>query len=318
MTDPTRTLPARPAAGGLWLANLACMASMLIWAAGLPAADWLIDKLPPIPLTALRMALAALSLVPLWLILDRARGLTPALALRALWVGGLLGCGAVFLVVGQAMTDAVTVAIISASLPVAGIAIEMVADRRPLTLPLAAGLILSIAGALVAVGGRIGSLDIGLGAMACLVSVVTFALGSRLTVTGFPSLSPVGRTTITLAGAALTTGTIATVHAAMGGPVPDWSVLGRDEWAAMAIYSVGALGISQLLWILSIGRIGIGQASLHINAAPFYVMVFMLALGGGWDWRQTIGACIVALGVMVAQRIIPLTLPRPARIPPQP
>jgi hypothetical protein len=27
----------------------------------------------------------------------------------------------------------------------------------------------------------------------------------------------------------------------------------------------------------------------------------MLAMGGGWSWRQALGAAIVALGVIVAQ-----------------
>ena len=50
----------------LLAANLMCMASMFIWAAGLPAAEPLIAKLPPLSLTAARMTLAALSMLPLW------------------------------------------------------------------------------------------------------------------------------------------------------------------------------------------------------------------------------------------------------------
>ena len=46
----------------LLAANLICSASMLIWAAGLPAADHLIPLLPPEQLTALRMALTAAAL----------------------------------------------------------------------------------------------------------------------------------------------------------------------------------------------------------------------------------------------------------------
>lgn len=304
MTDTLHLTP-RPV-GGLLAANLFCMASMLIWAAGLPAAELLIDPIPAIPLTAMRIGFAALALLPLWLLVEGRRGLTGVDFVRALWVGGLLGTGAVFLVIGQALTDPVTVAVISAGLPVVGITIEMVADRRPLTWALTLGLGLSVIGALVALGGGFGAVNIGMGALACLVSVVTFALASRLTVTAFPGHTPLGRTAITLTGAAVVTGVIALAHAGMGGATPDWDALGQTEWVAMAIYSVGALGLSQLLWILSVGRIGIGQASLHINAAPFYVMLFTILMGGLWDWRQTIGAVIVALGVMVAQGLIRL------------
>ncbi|THD84423.1 DMT family transporter [Aliigemmobacter aestuarii] len=309
----TQSTPASPLpAGGLLAANLFCMASMLIWAAGLPAAEWLIDVVAPVPLTAMRMSLAALSLLPLWLMLEGPGALRSVVWGRALWVGATLGGGAIFLVIGQAMTDPVTVAVISAGLPVVGIAIELIADRRPLTVALILGVVLSLAGALVALGRGIGGLDIGLGAAACLVSVVTFALASRLTVTSFPGLSPLGRTSVTLTGAAIATTATALAHAGLTGAGPDWRALGAAEWSALAVYSVGALGLSQLLWILSVGRIGIGQASLHINAAPFYVMIFTVMLGGAWQWTQVLGAAIVALGVMVAQGLIPL---RPSAAP---
>ena len=302
MTAPAPTAPLP--SGGLLMANLFCMASMLIWAAGLPAAEWLIDPIPPLPLTALRMALAAAALVPLWLWLEGWPRMTRPDWARAMGVGAVLGFGAVFLVIGQAMTDPVTVAVISAGLPVVSIGIEMVADRRPLTAALVIGVGLSVLGALVALGGGLGAVDVGLGAAAALVSVVTFALASRLTVTAFPALTPLGRTSVTLTGAALATGAVALAHAALGATPPDWAALGPTEMGAMIVYSVGALGLSQLLWILSVGRIGIGQASLHINATPFYVMLFTLAAGGIWQWTQVIGAAIVALGVMVAQGLI--------------
>ena len=57
------TSSARPATS-LLNANLICMFSMLIWAAGLPAADFLIPLLAPEQLNALRMLLAAGTLVP--------------------------------------------------------------------------------------------------------------------------------------------------------------------------------------------------------------------------------------------------------------
>ena len=42
----------------LLIANLICTASMVIWAAGLPAADYLIPLLAADQLTAMRMGLA--------------------------------------------------------------------------------------------------------------------------------------------------------------------------------------------------------------------------------------------------------------------
>ena len=49
--------------------------------------------------------------------------------------------------------------------------------------------------------------------------------------------------------------------------------------AALAVFALGSLALSQILWIISVGRLGIGLASLHINAVPFYVMLILFALG---------------------------------------
>ncbi len=125
-----------PAVPGLLAANLVCMASMLIWAAGLPAADHLIPLMVHEQLNALRMGLAGLSVLIAWAVLE---GLRPVLRVnwwKGIAVGSLIGLGAWFLILGQARGGAVTAAVISATLPVVGIALEVLFDGRRLTLAL--------------------------------------------------------------------------------------------------------------------------------------------------------------------------------------
>jgi len=275
---------------------------MLIWAAGLPAADHLIPLLPPEHLTALRMTITALALVPIWVALEGPRVLATAGWLRGAMVGALIGLGAWFLVMGQAIGGAVTAAVISATMPLVGMTIEVIWDGRRMTRALAIGLGLSLAGGMLALDWGAGRPALGLGAVLCFASVITFTLGSRLTVTAFPQHSPLGRTAVTLTGAAITSSLVALAMVVFGRlPLPDLAPWGAGEWGAMAIYSVGAMAISQVLWILSVGRLGIGMASLHINAAPFYVMAILAALGGPWIWGQVVAALLVAAGVIIAQ-----------------
>ncbi|MDP3960121.1 MAG: EamA family transporter [Pseudorhodobacter sp.] len=303
------TAPALPARRGPLAANLICMASMLVWAVGLPAADVLIAVLPPLPITALRLALAAAVLLPLWLLADGWTALRGAPWWRGIGVGGIgFGFGAYLLIVAQARTDAVTVAVIVASMPVVGIALECLLDGRRLTLALIAGLGLSLAGGLLAYGARIGGFGLGLGALAAFGSVLAFTWGSRAAVTAFPDLTAIGRTTITLAGAAIVTLAAVLVASTLGVPAPNWAAVGPREIGALVLYAVTGLALSQVLWILSVGHLGIGLASLHINAAPFYVMAILYALGGPWNGAQALGAAIVGVGVLIAQ--LP---PRPAR-----
>lgn len=291
---------------GLVAANLICMFSMLIWATGLPAADHLIPLLPAEQLTSLRMALAAGALLPIWLGLEGFAPLTRVNWLKGIAVGSLIGMGAWFLIQGQARSGAVVAAVISATLPVVGIALEMAFDGRKLTLALILGLLLSLIGGSMALDFSHGGMSLGLGALLCFASVLSFTIGSRLTVTAFPDQTPIGRTAITLTGATITTFALTLVQCFWGTPAPDFTGWGGTEIAAILLFSVGSLGLSQVAWIMSVERLGIGLSALHINAAPFYVMLILFALGAPWDWVQAGAAALVGLGVLIAQGLLPL------------
>lgn len=294
------------------VANLMCMMSMLVWAVGLPAADLLIGPVPPLQLTAARMTMAAACLLPVWWWLEGGTALQGANWGRGVWIGGItMGLGAFMLVMGQGMTDSVTVAVISAAMPVIGIGIEVLLDGKKITASLVVGTLLSLGGGLMALGGVSSGAGLGLGALLCFGAVLLFTVGSRLTVTAFAQLSALGRTTVTLTGAALATAVAAAVSLLLGAAGPNWAVLGLKELGALALFSIGGLAISQMLWIASIGSMGIALAALHINATPFYVMIILFAMGGQWRWSQALAAAIVGLGVLVAQGIIPLRRPQP-------
>ncbi len=286
----------------LLTAHLVCMLSMVIWAAGLPANAVLLPILPPLALAAIRLAMAALALLPFWIWREGAGVLRRANWLLGAAVGSLIGIASVLVVLSQSKTDAVTVAVISAALPVVGLTVEIALDGRRLTAALVLGIGLALIGGVVALGPQIGGVSFGLGALICLVSTLFYTLGSRMTVTSFPDLTPLGRTTVTLGGAAVGIVIVALICQTTGlSAAPDLTLMGPREWAAMVIFSVGSLAISQVLWIMSVERLGIGMAALHINATPFYVMLIALVFGGGWSWWQVGGAALVACGVIVAQ-----------------
>jgi drug/metabolite transporter (DMT)-like permease len=119
-------------------------------------------------------------------------------------------------------------------------------------------------------------------------------------------LSPLGRTAITVAGAGISMSVLAVLYASFGGPAVQWASIGAGEVAALVAASIGSIALSQTLWIVSVGLLGIGIASLHMNAVPFYVMLITFALGGSWNWAQAIGAAIVVAGVAVAQGFVRL------------
>ena len=305
---------APPHQSSLLQANLICMGSMLIWAAGLPAADRLIPLLPPEQLNALRMMLAGGFLVVLWAAVEGLGPLRRANWLKGIAVGSMIGLGAWFLIKGQTIGGAVTAAVISSTLPLVGITLEVVLDGRKVSLALLLGLALSLVGGVLALdlgaGGAAGGASMLWGALLCFGSVVTFAIGSRLTVTAFPDQTPIGRTAVTLFGAAVAALLVAGGQIATGTALPSFAAWGPKDIGAILLFSIGALGISQVMWIMSVERLGIGLSALHINAAPFYVMLILFALGAAWNWPQAFAAALVGLGVLFAQGIIPLPFGR--------
>jgi len=67
------------------------------------------------------------------------------------------------------------------------------------------------------------------------------------------------------------------------------------------IYAFLGLAFSQIFWIKAVEDVGIGIASFHLNAAPFYVMIIVFALGSDWNWMQALGAAILTVGTLLAQ-----------------
>ena len=293
------------ARGSLVASNLICLASMVIWAAGLPAADLIIPHMPPIALTACRALLATAVLLPIWWVIEGGRTVLAANWIKGAWVGFVtLGLASFFVIIALQYNDPVTVAIVSAIMPVIGIVLEWALDHRPFTRALAIGLVLSVAGGLVAVNGAEGEVSFGIGVLAALASVTLYTWGSRETVKAFPDLTPLGRSTITIAGGAIVATIAALADGVLRGQWPDWAAIGWTEFGGLAAFSIGSMAIAQLLWIVSVGRIGIGAASMHMNAVPFYVMLMVFVMGGAWNWWQTLGAAIVVTGAAIAQGLI--------------
>ena len=302
MTETLHTPAVRAMTG-----NIYGIISMVVWAAGFPAADALLDSWDPLALVTGRFCMALAVLLPVWILLDGAHAVV-----RARWGWGLLsgamafGGGAWLMVLAQSLTDPVTVAIIAASSPIAASLIEWVATRKALKRSFILGLVASVTGGIVATGGSVPSgenaANLFAGVGCAVASCTLFAWGSYVAVRDFAGLSAIGRTTMTLAGGMILTALCFVTANAAGLAAAPEDILNTRTLGLLAVYGVGGMAVSQYFWIASVDRLGIGLASFHINVAPFYVMLILIGLGGVWSWPQAIGAAIVGLGVVVAQR----------------
>ena len=287
--------------------NMYCIISMMVWAAGFPAAQVLLDTWDPLALVTGRFCIALAVLLPLWLLLDG-----PTAVRRARWGWGLLsgaiafGVGCWLMIIAQSLTDPVTVAIIAASSPIAASVIEWAAERKALTRRFVVGLAASVIGGIVATQGSnaVGGTPahLGAGVICAVASCTLFSWGSYVAVRDFTGLSALGRTTLPLAGGLCFTAACFVIARALGLAAGPARLFDAQTIGLLAVYGIGGMAISQFFWIASVQRLGIGLAAFHVNVAPFYVMLILIGLGGVWSWPQAIGAAIVALGVVVAQR----------------
>ncbi len=299
--DPANRFPGAPNRGNPTLSgNLLAVGAMVLWAAGFPAAEALLDVWHPITLMLLRLGMAMAVLVPLWILFEGPLAVLHARWGRGIWIGMLgFGSGTNLLLFAQWYTDPVTVALIAAATPICATIIEVFAGARRLSARFVAGLGASVLGGGIAVGGAF-SPDVGWGILMAVAAGFFFTWASHAAVRDFPDMSAMGRSTITFAGAGVFT---AMIFAAMSwaGEVAIPQVITPKEWGLLAVYAVAAMALSQILFIASVARLGIALSSFHINIAPFYVMLIMIALGGAWDWRAAIGAAIVGIGVLLSQ-----------------
>jgi drug/metabolite transporter (DMT)-like permease len=281
--------------------NALAAVSMMLFAAGFPAADMLLRDWSPIFLIAIRLAMALALLLPLWWVLDGSAALRKARWGRAIWVGGLgFGTATYLLLLAQWFTDPVTVALFATTAPICATLVEVLSKQRQLTRSFVLGLIVSIIGGVVATGGTL-SAELGWGVGMTVIAGFGFSWASNQAVRDFPDLSAVGRSTITFVGAGLFAVAALIVSYLAGLDVMPSTQISASQWGYLSIYAVAAMALSQILFISSVGKIGVALTTFHINLVPFYVMIILLSLGGDWNWIKAAGAGIVCLGVILSQ-----------------
>lgn len=280
--------------------NGLAVASMLTWAAGFPAAEVLLQSWPPVALFAARLVLAVVFLVPVWLLIDGSSRVLRARWGHALLVGGTLGAGMFLIIVAQKLTDPVTVAIIASCAPLFATLLELATGARRLRWNFAVGLVVSIVGGLIATSA-VAPAQLGLGAGCAILSTGLFCWASMATARDFPDLSQTGRSTITLVGGLIVAAFLFFAAGQAGMDILPSAPIDVQQMGMLVIYALVSLGLSQVLFIASVGKLGVALASFHINIAPFYVMLIMLVLGEEWNWTRALGASIVAVAVVLAQ-----------------
>jgi drug/metabolite transporter (DMT)-like permease len=288
---------------GSFFANANCFAAMLLWATGFVALEYLLDDWGVLSLSSLRLVVSVVFLVLWWGWTEGWAKVFGASWRKGLIIGGFgWGVGSVLLLMGQKLSDPVTVTIVVAMMPIAGAATEIVFDNRRLSRRLIVGLILAVFGGYLATGAQLTQGNFGFGVALCLGAILLFAWVTRATTRQLETLSRTGQTAVTLCGGMLVTLAWYGISIVAGFGETHIGTIDTGDWLPLLIFLLPSSGIAQLLWIHGAGKLGVLLASFHMNAVPFYVMVILVSLSlGQWHWLQAGAVALVALGVLVSQ-----------------
>ena len=288
---------------GVLKSNFICVFSIIFYAMGFPAAEYLLDDWDVVSIIAARNIFAFILIFFTWIIFEGFHEVKVAKWNKGFWIGAIgFGIGSFFILMLQSITSPVIAVLMIATMPVAAVCLEIFLDGRKLTRWFLFGIVLVLIGGFIASGANFKNDSIGLASFLGITGVVLFAWGSRATVKNLSGMSLLGKAAVTtsgMLGSAFFVYFICSIFFEITKTPPQITL---EHLGLLIIYSCLAIGISHILWIKSVAQLGIGLASFHLNAAPFYVMLILFLIGGSWIWNQTIGAIIVIIGVILAQK----------------
>ncbi|MDA7440930.1 DMT family transporter [Candidatus Pseudothioglobus singularis] len=288
---------------GVLKSNFICVLSIIFYAMGFPAAEYLLDDWDVVSIIAARNTSAFVLIFFIWILYEGFQEVRVAKWIKGFWIGAIgFGIGSFFVLLLQSLTTPVIAALMVATMPVAAVTLEIFLDGRKMTKWFLFGVVLVLIGGFIASGANLKSDNIGFASFLGITGVGLFAWGSRATVKNLPGMSLLGQVAVTTSGMVGSAILVYFISRIFFDISESPSQITYEHLGLLLIYACLAIGISQILWLKSVAHLGIGLSSFHLNAAPFYVMLMLFLLGKNWVWHQALGAVIVIIGVIIAQR----------------
>ena len=283
--------------------NFICVFAILLFAMGFPAAEYLLDDWDVVSVITARNVFSFILIFLIWLSIEGIQKVKSAKWFKGFVIGvSGFGIGAFLILYLQSLTTPVIAALAVATMPVFAVLLEMLLDGRKMTFWFFFGVVLVLWGGYIASGASLIENNIGFAILIGFLGVALFAWGSRATVKSLPGMTTLGQVAVTSFGMAGLSIVLYFIGTTFMDLTISASSITLKHFGLVLIYAWLGLGISQILWIKAVSQLGIGIASFHLNAVPFYVMFMLFLLGDQWVWHQAIGALIVITGVIMAQQ----------------
>jgi drug/metabolite transporter (DMT)-like permease len=294
--SPLPRFPSRRLSG-----DVAMLVVCLIWGLNFSITKLALERIPPLPFTAIRFVAASLLL---WLVLRLVEGPAklPSGALKTLILLGILGntCYQLTFTLGLARTAATNSALILSTLPTVVAVFAGALGLERITPRMWFGIALGTLGVVLVIATRGVGFEAGtlVGDLLTVVAVFCWAgytVGLRRVPAG---VSPLRVTTITTVA-----GTPVLLLAGVPGMLGlDWRAVDLKSWLALAYAAVLSLVVAYLLWNRSVKAVGGTRTAIYMCVTP------LVAAGGAWlllgeqlHPLQAVGAVFIVAGVLLTR-----------------
>ena len=247
---------------------------------GFPAAEYLLDDWDVVSVITARNVFSFILIFLIWLSIEGVQKVKSAKWFKGFVIGvSGFGIGAFLILYLQSLTTPVIAALAVATMPVFAVLLEMLLDGRKMTFWFFFGVVLVLWGGYIASGASLIENNIGFAILIGFLGVALFAWGSRATVKSLPGMTTLGQVAVTSFGMAGLSIVLYFIGTTFMDLTISASSITLKHLGLVLIYAWLGLGISQILWIKAVSQLGIGIASFHLNAVPFYVMFMLFLLG---------------------------------------
>jgi drug/metabolite transporter (DMT)-like permease len=280
------------------------MFGTVIWALNYSVAKYAIGGLEPLVFNALRYIVAAGTMgVGLWLLKSPWTRVAPADRLSLIRVGLVANvlCQIAF-VTGLSMTSAGNAAVLFATAPLWTLVINAKRTHEPIGFRMWEGILLSLVGVAMIIGGSSGKMTLGgpgmVGDVTCLGSAVLWGLSTNLQKPLLGRYSPMQLTLIMMAVGAAGLAIAALPSAA----TMDWAGPGWGHFAGAIGSGVFSLAVGNVFWSRGIQQLGPARTGAFGNLVPVIALCLSaLLLSEQIGPLQLAGAAVTIAGVWLAR-----------------
>ena len=119
---------------GVLKSNFICVLSIIFYAMGFPAAEYLLDDWDVVSIIAARNLSAFVLIFFIWILYEGFQEVRVAKWIKGFWIGAIgFGIGSFFVLLLQSLTTPVIAALMVATMPVAAVTLEIFLDGRKMT-----------------------------------------------------------------------------------------------------------------------------------------------------------------------------------------